>query len=164
MQERRIELEDAAAFANQLRSAFASQERSVSVVLAGNELTLDRVSQVEFVVRHADERGRSRVFLGDEARPEGYPTNLPYLPHEVVIMSINVADVMAVWWSRNDLFTMLAEIERQCAATGWSQEPDTPSPDPSVIRHTFIKGNASRYVMVGQGILRLAEVARRQRD
>jgi hypothetical protein len=59
---------------------------------------------------------------------------------------------------------MLAEIERQCVATGWSQESDTPLPAPSVTRHTFIKGNASRYVMVGQGMLSLAEVPRRQHD
>jgi hypothetical protein len=161
MQERRIEPEDAAAFADQLRGAFESRDSSVSVALAGNPLALDRVSSTQFVVRHPGVPGHSRVFLGGETRPEGYPADLPYLPHEVVILGIDNA---AVWWSRNDLVTLLAEVERQCAASGWSREPETPVPDPSVTRHTFGKGNAVRYVALGQGILRLAERIMRQRD
>ena len=156
-QERPITRDDVASAADQFRIAFAGDAGSVVLQLAGSELRLERTSPVEFSVHADDAASRARVILGGDSRPDTYPGGLPYLPGEVVMVSMRDADTLAVWWSRTNPTELLAKIDQQTLDAGWDREPDQPIPDPTIIRHTFGKGDAVRYTTAGQGLVSMIE-------
>jgi hypothetical protein len=161
--ERPITSDDVASAADELRSAFASDADREVLHLAGSELRLERTSPVEFTVRAEHSSAVTRVILSVEDRPDSYPAELPFLPDEIVMVSVNDGEVMAVWWSRSDPADLLAEIDRQCLDAGWNRESGPPIPDSTIIRHTFEKGNAVRYTTAGQGLVSVIEKPNRSR-
>jgi hypothetical protein len=151
--ERPIRPEESAALADQLRQAFASDEQALTVNFADQALHLHRVSRSEFTMEHAGAPTAARVLLGSESILAGYPSDLPYLPGEIVMLSGAEPRISAVWWSRNDPEELLAQIDRQSLASGWTGGDRLPIPSSDATHCTYRKGNLMRYVLAGKGIV-----------
>jgi hypothetical protein len=156
-QERRIRPEDAHELARLLRQAFLSGDDHVSLHWIETPMVLERVSDVEFLMRLPDQPDGTRIILGSDVRPDAYPAEFPYIPHEIAMVGASPFPSMATWWSTGDLDAILAEIERQCVASGWTRIDDTPAPDVDAIRHEYEKAGMRRYLGLGQGILSLIQ-------
>lgn len=155
--ERRITPEDSAALAQQLRDAFRSLEESVSFDWMGQSMVLERVSDVEFVVRQPSGGDTNRVVLGADARPPGYPGGLPYIPGEVVMFSTSALAQAATWWITSDQSTLFADLEHRCLEAGWERQSEPAMSDAEVTRCTYRKVGAMRHLMLSQGIVSLVE-------
>ncbi len=156
-QERPILREDAEALARRLREAFDSGEDDIVVEWVGEPMRLKRVSEAEFLVQQADRPVATRVMLGSEVRPDGYPADFPYVPDEVVMLGTAEVPTMALWWSARDPAALFEAIERQCVAAGWSLRQDPSPPDASVTQRVYEKSGTMRYLTHSQGIVSLSQ-------
>jgi hypothetical protein len=157
VEERRVTPKDAAALAQRLKEAFASSEDRVVIHWMDQSIQLERASQVEFLVRHPSAGSAGRVILGADAKPTSYPGNLPYVPHEIVMLNEPIPPMMATWWSTADPSTLYSELDRQCLDTGWERQDDPPAIDAEVTRRMYSKDGSLRYLMMSQGIVTLVE-------
>ena len=120
-------------------------------------MVLERVSNVEFILREPSGGGDNRIVCGGGKRPAGYPSGLPYVPDEVVMFSMSALSQGATWWSPSDQSALFAELERQCLEAGWEKQSEPPMPDPEVTRCTYRRVGAMRHLMLSQGIVSLIE-------
>jgi len=97
------------------------------------------------------------VILGTGSRPANYPADLPYVPDEIVMLSSTVRHTMATWWSTGEVSTIFAEIERQCAAAGWTRRDAPPVPHEDVTLRVYEQAGRLRHLTLGQGIVSLIE-------
>jgi len=156
--ERKIQREDAEALARDLRKAFGSVEDRVSVPWFERSLVLERVSGDEFLVRQSDVAVTGRLILASGAKPADYPPDLPYVPDEVVMLGPQTGHTVATWWSTGDLPSLLAELERQCAAAGWARQAEAPPTHEEVTLRVYEKAGMRRHIMLSQGIVSLIEM------
>lgn len=74
----------------------------------------------------------SVLYEGAAERPASYPPGLPFLPGVKVSLSRSPAGPSSVaWlamWNVPDAETALADLLAQCAASGWTREPEPDAP------------------------------------
>lgn len=156
-QERPILRADFRAFADEVRSAFASGARQVRVQLAGQTLHLWRASDEEFLLRAGAEQTAARVLLGSTARAADYPPDLPFIPGELVMLSGPERFTAAVWVAPPDRAALVDEVHRQCIAADWTLEGETSVPPLGGKRRSYRKGRTLRYLMESEGTVSLMQ-------
>lgn len=73
----------------------------------------------------------SVVYEGAAERPASYPPGLPFLPGVKVSLSQSPSGpspVASLMWNVPDAETALADLLAQCAAGGWTREPEPDEP------------------------------------
>jgi hypothetical protein len=151
--ERPIQHEESAELTDQLRQAIVSDQESVTVQFADQLFHLRRVTRGDYTIERAGESMTARVLLTFGPMPPDYPSDLPYLPGEIVMLSGTHREVSAMWWSHSDPEQLLAEIDRQSLASGWTPEAPAAVPPFRTTHRTYRRSDMRRYVRAGQGIL-----------
>jgi hypothetical protein len=111
-------------------------DRTVSLVDVDLQLRYAPEPGVEMRVQGLDAGepvagAESVVYEGAPDRPASYPPGLPFLPGVKVSLSQSPAgpsSVTSLMWNVPDAEAALADLLAQCAASGWTREPESDEP------------------------------------
>lgn len=156
-EERRVTREDAESLMRQVRAAASSGTPSTTVTLAGAELTVEAAPEGGYLMRAPGQSVGARVFLAPDARPAGYPADLPFVAGESGTFSDHHGSVTVMYWAPEDPAALVRALHDQTLAQGWSVVGRNEAAGLQATNRTYAKEGLQRHVLQSDVIVSVTQ-------
>ncbi len=157
-EERQVTREDAEAAMHQIELAIDSGAEQATVRVMGTEVRLDKAPDGGFTVRSPGEPDTARFYMPMTDPPPGYPSDLPFIPGESLILSQPHPDaVTLVWLAPRVPEKIFAYLDHQCVSARWAPNGQSDTTDTPALRRSYKKDGILRHLLCSEGIVSLIQ-------